>query len=34
MADDGFADTVRGGAGDDSADADALDDVLAVETIT
>jgi Ca2+-binding RTX toxin-like protein len=34
FAADDFADTVRGGAGDDAADADALDDVLTVETIT
>jgi len=31
---DGAADTVRGGVGDDRADADGLDDVLAVESLS
>jgi Ca2+-binding RTX toxin-like protein len=34
FADDGAADTVRGGQGDDGAEADPLDDVLAVEAIS
>ena len=34
FADDGAADTVRGGDGDDEADADDADDVLAVETVS
>jgi Ca2+-binding RTX toxin-like protein len=33
FADDGAVDTVRGGPGDDSADADLEDDVLSVEDV-
>jgi Ca2+-binding RTX toxin-like protein len=34
LTDDGVADRLRGGPGNDSADVDPLDDVLEVETVT